>query len=240
MANLGHPDVWRYHLKKNLPNFIFGCDLYDQLRRPALLKLYPMLVNVEAQVDVQVYVHGLQEVHVLSKALIGIRRTALAHMAQGGQVAGVFVAVLQSRGDVRQSASGQDLRVFHPINLPLSPQLQSALQADGAQVVLQAAMISGKLNVKFEGLSQTPGICLDMVVRDPAFTLCDRLTMSSTSSPPWLWQRSLSGLCVFLAGEEAGDHAMQAGVFCAICLREADLTVTARAQAELLNIDERR
>lgn len=239
MANLGGRSIWRYQLEKKLPRFVFGLELFDRPHRSTLLGVYPLLLNVEAAVGDQVCVYGLKDLHVLCKALVGIRRTASAHMDRGGQVAGVFVAVLQFCKDMQQDTSGQDIRVSQPIRLPLSPQLQSSLQADDAQVVLQAALINGKLNVKLEGLSQTTGICLDMAVKDPALTLCDRFTMSSTSSPPWLWQRSRSGLCVFLRGKEAGDHAMMVGVICAVCLREADLTVRVRPQTDSLNIDER-
>jgi len=212
------PDMWRNGLQNALPDVHLSANLFEQLEEmSALMKLYTLLARVTVVNEPKIIIKTKDELPLLARLLSSGNRIAGQHASKCGMTAGLYLFCLK----------------FHNINepacidIPLTPDLCDAVNADGSSLRLHMVLKNGKVKWMIEGLRQTTGAIIDMNIRCPAVTLTQHIRISGDDSPT-MW-RPGGGLgffsldtdvCAFLGGIDKAKQALSEGVLCMMCLRD--------------------
>jgi len=210
------PHMWRNGLQKALPNIHFRLHVIEQLEQMApLVKLCTLLARVTVVDKPKITIKTQDELPLLARLLNSSIRIARLHAPKGGIASGVYVFCVKFY-DVNEPAC---------IDIPLTPKLRDAVNADGFSLRVHIVLKNGKVKWMFEGLRETTGALLDMSIKCPAITLAQHTSIRRDSPP--MWRPAGEGLeyqdidvCAFLEGMDKAKQALSEGVLCIICLRD--------------------
>jgi len=209
------PDIWYKGLQKALPDIDFRLHLIEQLEEMApLVKIYNLLARVIVVDKPKITIKTKNELPLLARLLNSSIRIAGRHAPKGAMAAGVYLCCLRFH-NVNKTAC---------IDIPLTPKLRDAVNADGLRLRVHMVLKNGKVKWMFEGLRKTTGALIDMNIRCPAITLTQHMQISGDG--PTMWRPAEEGpahrdidVCAFLEGMDKAKEALSEGVLCIIRLQ---------------------